>query len=397
MKPSSDYGDSVRKLLTLACMHEQLHGKYPDLFGLVEEILHKEYEQKEVNEFMKEVKTSTAASVAEFEKMFLLTAVPKLEPRYGEVLKDILQVAHTATSMTIYKPPPTAPVRIYLEGCWDLMHSGHFNAIRQAKALGDILVLGVISDEEIVANKGMPVMTLKERIAVARGCKWVDEVAEGVPYDVTVPFLDKIGCHYDAHGDDVAKNAKGEDSNIEMKKAGRMKIFKRTEGVSTTDIVGRLLQITQLTHEKESEVGAKPMKSGQYLETLAEARKLSSEDTTEEGKMRAVRFLATSRRLRQFSNTREPKPTDKIVYVDGSFDIFHCGLVEFLEKARKMGDFLMVGIYDDKVLPYCSLSVDLQRSVRQELPAAQSPRARAQRPFLQICGRGRHRRALVRD
>ncbi len=197
-------------------------------------------------------------------------------------------------------------------------------------------------------------MTLKERVAVAKAVKWVDEVVEGVPYDVTVDFLDKIGCDFDAHGDDIAKNANGEDSNLEMKKAGRIKIFKRTEGVSTTDIVGRLLQITQLTHEKEEVVGTKPMKSGQYIATLAEARKKSTEDADEESKVRAVKFLATSRRLRQFSNTREPKPTDKIVYVAGSFDIFHCGDVEFLEKAKKMGDFLMVGIYDDKVSVFCA-------------------------------------------
>ena len=213
-------------------------------------------------------------------------------------------------------------------------------------------MVGVISDEEIALNKGMPVMTLKERSVIVRACKWVDEVVEGVPYDVTVKFLDQVGCHFDAHGDDIAKNAQGEDSNLEMKKAGRMKIFKRTEGVSTTDIVGRLLQLTQLEHQKEAKVETKPMKSGEYIKALTVERKKSFEDATEESKMRAVKFLATSRRLRQFSNTREPKPTDKIVYVGSSFDIFHSGQVEFLEKARKMGDFLMVGIYDDKVQQY---------------------------------------------
>jgi len=35
------------------------------------------------------------------------------------------------------------PVRIYIDGCWDIMHSGHYNAIRQAKALGDTLIVGV--------------------------------------------------------------------------------------------------------------------------------------------------------------------------------------------------------------------------------------------------------------
>ena len=192
-------------------------------------------------------------------------------------------------------------------------------------------------------------MTLKERLGVARGCKWVDEVVEGVPYDVTVDFLDKIGCHFDAHGDDIAKNAKGEDSNLEMKKAGRMKIFKRTEGVSTTDIVGKLLQITQAA---ETAVEAK--KPGEHVESSAAKRKSSAEES-EDSKIKAVKFLATSRRIKQFSNTREPQPTDKIVYVSGAFDIFHCGLVELLEKARKLGDFLYVGIYDDKVIIYIHL------------------------------------------
>jgi ethanolamine-phosphate cytidylyltransferase len=43
------------------------------------------------------------------------------------------------------------------------MHYGHANALRQAKALGDELVVGLVSDEEIVANKGPPVLSMDER------------------------------------------------------------------------------------------------------------------------------------------------------------------------------------------------------------------------------------------
>jgi cytidyltransferase-like protein len=50
-----------------------------------------------------------------------------------------------------------------MDGCFDLMHYGHANALRQAKALGDELVVGVVSDEEIVANKGPPVLSMEER------------------------------------------------------------------------------------------------------------------------------------------------------------------------------------------------------------------------------------------
>lgn len=55
------------------------------------------------------------------------------------------------------------PVRVYMDGCFDLMHYGHANALRQAKSLGDVLVVGVVSDEEIVANKGPPVLSMEER------------------------------------------------------------------------------------------------------------------------------------------------------------------------------------------------------------------------------------------
>lgn len=137
-------------------------------------------------------------------------------------------------------------IRIYMDGVFDLMHSGHFNAMRQAKQLGDELVIGMVSDEDCIKNKGPPVLNMKERVTMAKACKWVDEVVEGVPYDATVELLEKFNCDYNAHGDDIALNAEGVDSNKLLKDAGKMRIFKRTEGISTTDIVGRLLLLTKV-------------------------------------------------------------------------------------------------------------------------------------------------------
>jgi ethanolamine-phosphate cytidylyltransferase len=125
------------------------------------------------------------------------------------------------------------------------MHSGHYNAIRQAKQLGGILVVGVHSDAEIARNKGPPVMTEAERYAMVRACKWVDEVVEDAPYSPTVELLDRVNCMYAAHGDDCSINSEGEDAFGQLKQIGRCKIFKRTEGVSTTNIVGKLLLMTR--------------------------------------------------------------------------------------------------------------------------------------------------------
>lgn len=46
---------------------------------------------------------------------------------------------------------------------YDMVHFGHANSLRQAKALGDYLVVGVHKDEEIAKHKGPPVFTEQER------------------------------------------------------------------------------------------------------------------------------------------------------------------------------------------------------------------------------------------
>ena len=40
---------------------------------------------------------------------------------------------------------------------------------------------------------------------------------------------------------------------------------------------------------------------------------------------------------------------DRIVYTAGAFDLFHVGLLDFLEKAKKEGDYVIVGLHTDPV------------------------------------------------
>lgn len=103
------------------------------------------------------------------------------------------------------------PIRAYVDGCYDLMHAGHYNAFRQASKLGDVIVCGVNSDEEITKVKGPPVFNSEERCAIVRACKWVDEVAPDTPYTPNEDLLTTLNCDFYAHGDDVALNADGVD------------------------------------------------------------------------------------------------------------------------------------------------------------------------------------------
>jgi ethanolamine-phosphate cytidylyltransferase len=63
-------------------------------------------------------------------------------------------------------------------------------------------------------------------------------------------------------------------------------------------------------------------------------------------------FLATTRRIMHFSNNREPKATDTVVYISGSFDLLHNGHIETLKKAKEQGTFLFVGVWSDDIVKY---------------------------------------------
>lgn len=74
------------------------------------------------------------------------------------------------------------------------------------------------------------------------GLKWVDEVITDAPYAITEKFMNRLFHEYKVdyiiHGDDPCLLPDGTDAYALAKKAGRYKQIKRTEGVSSTDIVG---------------------------------------------------------------------------------------------------------------------------------------------------------------
>jgi ethanolamine-phosphate cytidylyltransferase len=120
-----------------------------------------------------------------------------------------------------------------------MVYFGHANACRQAKALGDYLIVGVHSDEEIIEHKGPPVFNEQERYKMVRGIKWIDEVVENAPYVTELETLDKYNCDFCVHGDDITLTVDGTDTYHKVKTNNRYKEVKRTQGVSTTDLVGR--------------------------------------------------------------------------------------------------------------------------------------------------------------
>ncbi len=199
----------------------------------------------------------------------------------------------------------------------------------QAKSLGDYLVVGVHSDAEIAKNKGPPVMneeerfehfnappptdaelkihrshrqrltssvwcTCRNRYKAVEACKWVDEVVRDAPYVTQVDWLDKYNIDFCVHGDDVTTASDGTDCYALVKAAGRYKEVPRTTGVSTTDLVTRMLECTKDHHLKGELDTSSPL-----ILSMSEERKART----------GMSKWISSHKIRLFSDGKQPKVT----------------------------------------------------------------------------------------
>lgn len=141
---------------------------------------------------------------------------------------------------------PDNPVRIYADGIFDLFHFGHARALEQAKKLypHTVLIVGCCNDELTHKYKGKTVMTEDERLESLRHCKWVDEIIPDAPWVISEEFLDGHGIDYVAHDALPYSDASGQANDVYefVKKAGRFRETQRTEGVSTSDLIQRIIR-----------------------------------------------------------------------------------------------------------------------------------------------------------
>jgi len=140
--------------------------------------------------------------------------------------------------------PAGRAVRVYADGVFDLFHLGHMRQLEQAKkAFPDVyLIVGVTGDKETHKRKGLTVLSGQERAETVRHCKWVDEVIEDCPWIVTPKFLEEHKLDYVAHDDLPYGADEGDDIYKPIKEAGKFLVTQRTEGVSTTGIITKIVR-----------------------------------------------------------------------------------------------------------------------------------------------------------
>lgn len=140
---------------------------------------------------------------------------------------------------------------VFTNGCFDILHVGHLRYLNDAKKQGDVLIVGVNSDESVRRLKGptRPINNEIDRAEMLSGLKAVDFT---LIFDELTPIetLEKIKPSIHVKGGDYTKEQLPETTTVE-KNGGEVIILSYVEGKSTTNIVNKI----QFKNEKEDDEG----------------------------------------------------------------------------------------------------------------------------------------------
>lgn len=129
---------------------------------------------------------------------------------------------------------------VFTNGCFDILHVGHLTYMNEAKRQGDILIVGVNSDESVRRLKGptRPINSEIDRAEMLSGLKAVDFTVLFTE-DTPMEIIDELKPSIHVKGGDYKKEELPETVIVE-KHGGEVRILNFVEGKSTTNIVNKI-------------------------------------------------------------------------------------------------------------------------------------------------------------
>ena len=131
----------------------------------------------------------------------------------------------------------------YVSGVFDLFHMGHLNLLKRAKEQCDYLIVGVVSDEQVIQNKKTkPYIPFEERRQIVAACKYVDEAVK-IPMDKPDTEEAWHRYHFDVQfsGSDYAQDPVWLAKQVFLQQHGAdMVFFPYTDSVSSTQLKAKV-------------------------------------------------------------------------------------------------------------------------------------------------------------
>lgn len=147
-------------------------------------------------------------------------------------LETAIEISHTLKT--------NGKTIVFTNGCFDLIHSGHVIYLEAAKQLGDVLILGLNSDQSIRLNKGdkRPIMPEFDRVTILSAFWFIDYI---VVFDEKAPLqlISALQPHIHVKGGDYQAETLLEYPIIHQY-GGQIKILPFVEGKSTTNIIEKI-------------------------------------------------------------------------------------------------------------------------------------------------------------
>jgi phosphoheptose isomerase len=129
---------------------------------------------------------------------------------------------------------------VWTNGVFDVLHAGHLHSLREAKKLGDVLIVGVNGDASVRANKGpsRPIFPCSERVEMLAALELVDAL---VVFDDPTPerLLAEVKPDVHVKGADYANKPIPERAIVEAY-GGRVELIPLVPGRSTTDALAKI-------------------------------------------------------------------------------------------------------------------------------------------------------------
>jgi D-beta-D-heptose 7-phosphate kinase/D-beta-D-heptose 1-phosphate adenosyltransferase len=129
---------------------------------------------------------------------------------------------------------------VFTNGCFDILHRGHITYLNRAKALGDLLIVGINSDESVQRLKGdeRPINSLEDRVQVLSALSCVDHI---VPFagDTPVDVIRAVRPHVFVKGGDYSRETLPEAQVVE-ELGGVVQILPYLDDRSTSRIIERI-------------------------------------------------------------------------------------------------------------------------------------------------------------